>query len=172
LLISDQDEFYINIIQQILGGDSTIMDIVRELEIEKELTDEQIAARLGIRLNDIRRILYQLYETRLADCRRVRDEKTGWYVFFWHMVPDRINNAIIKKKKAVLNILKERLNYEESHIFFKCNNPNCARIPWEIATESGFRCPICNNDQLESVSNQDIIEFLKDQISNLEKSIK
>jgi len=169
LLISNQDKFHVNVIQQILGGDTVVMDIVRELEIEKELTDEQIAARLGIRLNDIRKILYQLYETRLADCRRVRDEKTGWYVFYWHMIPERISNAILKKKKAVLNILKERLKYEETHIFFSCNQANCVRIPWEIAMESSFKCPNCES-HLISEDNEKIINFLKDQIKYLEES--
>ncbi len=160
------------VIQQILGGESIVLDIVRELEIEKELTDEQIAARLGIRLNDIRRILYQMYESRLADCRRVRDEKTGWYVFYWHMVPERISNAINKKKKAVLNILKIRLGYEESHIFFHCDNAKCTRMTWEDAMESGFKCPHCNAQLTSEDSKEKIIDFLKKQIKTLEDSLK
>jgi transcription initiation factor TFIIE subunit alpha len=146
------------------------MDIVRELEMEKELTDEQIAARLGIRLNDIRRILYQLYETRLADCRRIRDQKTGWYVFYWHICPDRIANAIMKKKRSVLNILEERLDYEKSHMFFHCKNTNCPRLTWEDAMESSFRCPECG-ELLKSVKNEKIIKFLEDQIMSLKNSL-
>ncbi|MBD3227430.1 MAG: transcription factor [Candidatus Lokiarchaeota archaeon] len=171
MLISDQDEFQMNVIQQIVGGDIIVMDIVKELEMENELTDEEIAARLGIRLNDIRRILYKLYETRLADCRRIRDKKTGWYVFYWHLCPDKISSAIIKKKRTVLDILKKRLEFEKSHIFFHCKNPECERIIWEDAMESSFRCPKCDQ-QLKNVDNKILIEFLEDQIEKIEESLE
>ena len=170
MLISNQKKVQTDVIQKILGGDSNIMDIVKELEIEEELTDEQIAAKIGIRLNEIRRILYQLYETRLADCRRIRDKKTGWYVFYWHMRPDKISNAIVRKRRKVLNILEERLDYEKNNTFFHCNNVNCSRITWENAMESRFRCLNCN-EQLKSANNDHITDFLEKQIESLKNTL-
>ena len=46
--------------------------------VEKELTDDEVAKKTGIRINLVRKILYDLYDSRVVGYRRVRDESSGW----------------------------------------------------------------------------------------------
>ena len=65
--------------------DSTSTDILSILNGTEEVTDEQLAEKSGMRLNVVRKILYKLYDNRLASYRRVRDKNTGWFVYFWKL---------------------------------------------------------------------------------------
>lgn len=109
------NELLLNIIK-ILVGDEAVT-IVSMLGNKPEATDEEIATKLEIKLNIVRKILYKLYDYHLAIFRRIRDKHTGWFVYFWKLNPERISDLINSKKKLVLQILKERLVYEKSMFF-------------------------------------------------------
>ena len=49
--------------------------------IDKELTDDEVAKKTGMRVNLVRKILYDLYDSRVVGYRRVRDESSGWYTY-------------------------------------------------------------------------------------------
>lgn len=140
---------------------------VAETISSRELTDEEISKITGIRVNDIRSALYQLYDKRLAFYRRSRDPDTGWYVYHWRMDPEGRERVLDGVKEKDLETLQERLEYEQENIFFVCRTGNCSRFTFDIAADNGFKCPNCGS-MLEHHDNSKIIANLESKIEELE----
>lgn len=131
----------------------------------KELTDDEVANQMGIRINLVRRILYELYENRLANYRRVRDENSGWYIYYWQLDPERALGYVNTNQRQLLQKLEEQLELEKNTIYFSCNN-ECPKMPFEQATENDFKCPKCGR-KLESYDNSNVITSLEQRIQSL-----
>ena len=50
---------------------------------EGEITDEEIARLSDTKLTAVRKILYRLYENRIAEYRTERDDNSGWITYLW-----------------------------------------------------------------------------------------
>ncbi|TFG05566.1 MAG: transcription factor [Promethearchaeota archaeon] len=160
---------FLTVVKDLIGED-TVIEVVKELNKKEEITDEELANKFNIRLNDIRKVLYKLYENNLASFRRLRDKSTGWYIFFWKLEPNNLSNLIRNKNKLVLQVLKTRLEYEKTHIFYRCPN-DCGACTFEDAMEIGFKCIKCGN-ALSNSPNQNIILILEEKIELLMNSLK
>jgi len=160
-------------VANLIGGEEAVT-VVKILKKLGEGTDENIANECKgeneVRLNSIRKILYKLYDHGLVSCTRVRDEKTGWFIFFWRLQPDQLDAFIRSRKKRALDKLRQRLDYERNHTFFICKTDSEVRVTFEEAMESSFKCGKCGN-QLESQENADIISVLENKIERLEAEL-
>lgn len=143
--------------------------VARVLIEEGETTDEEIANKLDVRLNLVRKILYDLYDNQVVDYRRTRDEDTGWYVYYWHIEPSRALELMDKNKRTLLNKLEERLEHEKNTLFFTCGN-DCPRIEFDEAVEQNFECPECG-EKMEEFDNSGIINALERQIETLKQEM-
>jgi transcription initiation factor TFIIE subunit alpha len=153
-------------IAKILGGEEAVK-VVKVLKELNEATDEVIANNSKVRINDVRKILYKLYDYALVSCTRVTGDKAGWYTFYWKLQPDQVDAFIRNRKRRVLEKLKSRLKYENLHSFFICKKCPDVRVTFEEATESAFRCTSCG-EQLISADNTELKKLLQDLISKLE----
>ncbi len=160
-----QRQTLIEVVEDICGEEVKQVTLVL-LNSEEETTDEEISEKLDMRLNQVRKSLYKLYDLQLATFRRIRDKSTGWFVYFWILHPERIDFLVEKKQNEVLNKLKSRLEYEDSNMFFTCSNPECPRVIFKDAMDSNFVCAKCeerleafDNNQLKAVLNVKIVEL-------------
>jgi len=160
-------------VANLFGGEEAVA-VVKSLKKIGEATDEIIANDLKtekeIRLNSVRKILYKLYDHGLVSCTRVRDEKTGWFIFYWRLQPDQLDAFIRSRKKRALDKLKTRLDFERDHTFFICKTDLDVRVTFEEAMESSFKCGKCGN-QLESSENSDMVSVLESRIERLEAEL-
>lgn len=162
-------------VANLFGGEDSVT-VVNSLKAIGEGTDEIITAdcktrfNKEIRLNTIRKVLYKLYDHGLVSCTRVRDEKTGWFIFYWRLQPDQLDAFIRSRKKRALDKLKQRLDYERSHTFFVCKTDGDIRVTFEEGMETSFKCGKCGN-QLESSENADIVTVLESKIQKLEAEL-
>ncbi len=156
-------------VAEVIGGEEAVK-IVEALSQVKETTDEEIVAKTEIRLNDVRRILYRLYDHSLVGLRRTRDKETGWFIFHWRLQPDQLEGFVTSQKKKILEKLEARLEYEKSHDFYYCFTPGCKRVPFEEAVELVFQCPICGKP-LMHFNNEEIIKSLSEKIEHLRKEL-
>ena len=85
-----------------LFGEEAV-EIAKILMETNETTDDEIAAKTKIRLNDVRKILYKLYSYSLIGLRRTRDKNTGWFIFHWRLQPDQLEGFILNKKRLILS---------------------------------------------------------------------
>jgi transcription initiation factor TFIIE subunit alpha len=151
-------------------GEEEAVKLIEILKNCDEITDDEIANKTGIRLNNVRKILYKLYDHSLVSLRRTRDPKTGWFIFHWKLQPDQLEGFILSQKRRVLEKLSIRLNYEKNHDFYYCNTPTCQRVPFEEAVELVFQCPTCGKP-LTHYNNEKIIRVLTRKIDQLRKGL-
>jgi len=74
-----------------MGGENTI-DIIREFE--KDMSDEELAKKTGIKASDVRVVLNRLHNHGLFSYTRVRDRDSGWYSYIWKMSEPRLNDFV------------------------------------------------------------------------------
>lgn len=165
LAVIIDDEISSKVARMIAGEDA--IKIVLFLKKTGKATNDQILAETGIPLNDIRKILFKLYNYSIVQCDRLRDKETRWFIFNWRFQPDQIEGFIKNMKKRVLGILKMRLEYEENNDFYYCGTQECDKHTFEEAMERVFRCPVCGKP-LQHHDNSDVIRSLKDRIAKIE----
>lgn len=144
------------------------LDVVQCL-LDKEETDEKISEETGLRLNTVRKILYRLYDYRLASYVRTKDKEIGWYTYTWKLNLTRMSDIMLVRKKHIIGELHEMLDFERDHVFFSCSN-DAMKYSFDAATETGFKCPSCNS-ALEYVDNQQNVTELEKRIRKLEREI-
>jgi transcription initiation factor TFIIE subunit alpha len=144
------------------------LDVVQCL-LDKEETDEKISEQTGLRLNTVRKILYRLYDYRLASYVRTKDKDIGWYTYTWKLNLARMSEIVAVRKKHLMGELQEMLEFERNHVFFCCSS-DAMKYSFDAATETGFKCPSCDS-ALEYVDNQKNVAELEKRIKKLEKEI-
>jgi len=131
-------------ISTMIGGDE-YLKVARSLLKSEDATDEEIASSTGLRINMVRKVLYDLFGKALITGIRVKDEKKGWFVYRWRSRRDEVENYIEGQKKKIHRRLQERLDYENSSDFYHCGNEDCPRVPFENALDLFFKCTSCGN---------------------------
>ncbi|MHA1303312.1 MAG: transcription factor E [Candidatus Heimdallarchaeaceae archaeon] len=162
-----QRQTLIEVVEDICGDEVKQVTLVL-LNSDEEITDEEIAEKLDMRLNLVRKSLYKLYDLQLASFRRIRDKNTGWFVYFWTLHPERIDLFVEKKQQEVLKKLQSRLEYEDLNMFFKCSTSDCPRFTFQEAMDMNFVCPKCSG-RLEAFDNEQIKQILRKKIKELEQ---
>ncbi|GFN39133.1 MAG: transcription factor E [Marine Group I thaumarchaeote] len=141
LLSTDYDDPFVKI-SAMIGGDE-YLKVARSLLKTKDATDEEIASSTGLRINMVRKVLYDLFGKALITGIRVKDERKGWFVYRWRTRRDEVENFIRSQKKKISDRLQQRLDYESSSDFYHCGNEDCRKLPFQEALEEFFKCPSC-----------------------------
>jgi transcription initiation factor TFIIE subunit alpha len=131
-------------ISTMIGGDE-YLKVARSLLKSEDSTDEEIASSTGLRINMVRKVLYDLFGKALITGIRVKDEKKGWFVYRWRSRRDEVENFIEGQKKKIQDRLQQRLDYESSSDFYHCGNEDCPRVTFENSLDLFFKCPSCGN---------------------------
>ena len=153
----------------LLGGEEYVR-VARALLNNDDSTDEEIASATGLKINTVRKALYELFGRSLISGIKVRDLKRGWFVYRWRAQRDQVDGFIDIQKRKALERLRHRLEHEEGHEFYYCTNPGCLKQTFEQAIENFFKCPLCGKT-LDRVSNSDLRAALKWKIEWIESEI-
>lgn len=156
-------------VANIIGGEDAVQ-VVNSLKKVDAATDDRIAEDTGIRLNDVRKALFKLYDRSIIMCNRTRDEKTGWFIFNWKLQPDQIEAYIRSQKMRVLERLEARYQFEMDHEFYHCFTPGCKRVTFEDALELIFHCPTCGKT-LQHFDNSGIKEVLRKNVEHIQMEL-
>ena len=142
------------------------LKVVRSL-VCRETTDEEIAEKTGLKLNTVRKILYKLYDYRLASYVRTKEKDIGWYIYTWKLDLGGVRDILMARKKTTLRELVSRLEYEKSHAFFICKNGDC-KVTFDVASEHNFKCPKCSGI-MDYNDNQGNLLSLEGEVNRLQK---
>lgn len=158
----DIDTLIFEFLEDLLGeGGVEIASIISM----KEATAEELAEETEMKINDVRKVLYKLYDHRLASYRRTRDKTTGWYIYYWKLDLEKAPEIVHEMESSYLTRLEERLEQEQACMYFVCRN-TCMRFTFDDAQEVQFKCPECG-EPLEYYDNAKIIERLQDEIASI-----
>jgi len=104
-----------------------------------DLSDEDLAKKLKIKISDIRSTLNHLHNLGVVQYRRHKDSETGWFSYYWSL-------NVIKMKSWVEGQLSTSAlpdDIETSEYYF-CNRCGPGAVySFVSATDYGFRCPNC-----------------------------
>ena len=164
----DYEDSFVKLASLIGGKD--YLRVARALLNSEDATDEEIASATGLRINVVRKILYDMFGKALISGVRVKDEKKGWYVYRWRARRDYADSFIENQKRKILDRLRKRLEYEESAQFYHCGNNDCQRLTFEQAVEVFFRCPNCKG-LLNLVDNSKIKQALRKKIDEIARDL-
>ena len=87
-------------IASMIGGDE-YLKVARSLLKAEDATDEEIASSTGLRINMVRKVLYDLFGKSLITGIRVKDERKGWFVYRWRTRREEVENFIENQKKKI-----------------------------------------------------------------------
>jgi transcription initiation factor TFIIE subunit alpha len=93
----NSDDSFVKI-AALIGGEE-YLKVARALLHSEDATDEEIAGATGLRINIIRKVLYDMFGKALITGIRVKDEKKGWFVYRWRAKQDQVDNFIDNQKK-------------------------------------------------------------------------
>ncbi|AIC16298.1 transcription factor [Nitrososphaera viennensis] len=153
----------------LIGGEEYVK-VSRALLNTEDVTDEEIASATGLKINIVRKVLYDLFGKALITGIRVKDEKKGWFVYRWRAKQDHVDNFIENQKKKILDRLHKRLEHEDSTEFYHCGNHDCPRVKFDTAVELFFKCPNCKGP-LNMVDNSRVKEALRYKIDQITTDI-
>lgn len=141
--------------------------IAEALLTRKEATDSELAEELGEKPSHIRKVLYDLYEARIAEYHKEKDKETGWLTFYWQINPQHASAHILDRARKDLDKLSKALEYEENHEFFVCPQ-GAERFDFARATESDFHCPE-HGAILQQHDNRNELEQLRQRVAALKR---
>ncbi len=164
---------YINTVIKNKAIESYLTNLVGEHGLEMierlstdELTDQEIAAETDSDLNTVRRTLSTLNDQRLAYYTENRDKTTGWIIYRWHVNLRDIQHRLAIDAKKLIDKLQTRLVEEQNNVYYTCEN-NCGSYLFEVASDTGFKCPVCNAPMYYQ-DHTALIEELEQKMSELE----
>jgi len=147
------------------------IDFVQEdSEATKEAVESEEDQPVRIALKEVRKSLYKLNERSLARYRRVRDKETGYFVYYWSPIWERIRDLIVSRRKKTIKRLSQRLDYEQRNLLYVCEEGHTP-VTFSDAFELGFICTACGQE-LAQKENASTIAVLQTKISDINKAIK
>ena len=63
------------------------------------IRDEEMAAKLGLKVTDVRTILNRLHYRGMANYQKKRNKKTGWYSYTWDIDTKRILTQLMETQR-------------------------------------------------------------------------
>ncbi|MDU9376489.1 hypothetical protein McpSp1_11100 [Methanocorpusculaceae archaeon Sp1] len=151
-----------------LVGDEGI-ELLRRCPNE-ELSDEDIAAKTEINLNSVRHTLYNLYEHRLAEYRRIKNSETGWLTYLWVMRMDNLNTVLKSEMETAMGKLSSRLRYDEANDFYQCKNCGIMTT-FNNAVNTNFACPECG-EMLVHFDDELLITALRRRVEKMQEALE
>jgi transcription initiation factor TFIIE subunit alpha len=170
------DEITVQVLNVLLEQREVIdEEIVNQLnesfeEDQPESVSDEDSGTPRIALKEVRKSLYKLNERSLARYRRVRDKETGYFVYYWSPIWERIRDLIVSRRKQTIKRLKQRLDYEQRNLLYVCGEGHTP-VTFSDAFELGFICTVCGQE-LAQKENAETISVLQTKIAELTKDLK
>ena len=83
-----------------IGGDE-YLKVARSLLKAEDATDEEIASSTGLRINMVRKVLYDLFGKSLITGIRVKDERNEWFVYRWRTRQVEVTGIMTARKSYI-----------------------------------------------------------------------
>ncbi|MGQ9479467.1 MAG: hypothetical protein ACUVQ0_05595 [Thermoproteota archaeon] len=156
----------------LIGGDEAI-EVAEALIQLKKATEEQISSKTSLRVGDVRKILFKLYEKALITYEEVKKEEGDKIrsIFYWSPLIDQVEGIAANYRKLILQKLREKLAFMESNELYHCGKEGHGILTFDEAVESLFRCPVCG-DPLYRMNKEEYIRKLNMLIKTIEDEEK
>lgn len=159
-----------------LAGEDAIK-VIRIYEKKKSnVTDEELAKKMRLKVTEVRTILNRLHYRGVATYQKSKNSKTGWYSYTWALKSKRIAEILLEEMNEDLRKLESKQQIQSSYGLFSCKGV-CETIPFEVAAEYEFRCPECGKT-MDAMDNKLVLRQtelalhqLRGEINAIKKSV-
>jgi len=157
-----------NLVEELAGeGTGYIADILFN---KRDVNEFLIAKKMELTINQVRNILYKLSNFGLVSFIRKKDNKKGWYIYYWTLNSEKclvlIENSLEKK----ISDLETQLNSREKDRYYVCH-PCGIEVGEEQALEHGFTCEECA-DVYQLQDNSGHVRDTKAKITRISKELE
>jgi len=136
---------------------------------DEEHSDEEIAEITGINLNSVRHTLYNLYEKRLAEYRRIKNNETGWLTYLWILKMENMESVLQSEMRVVSEKLSARLKFDQNNDFYQCSA--CGKmLTFNDALSLNFVCPECG-ENMNHFDDELLLNALDKRIKKINKEL-
>ena len=166
-----QEKLLSDLVEKLAGENSGL--IVGILFNKKNVNEFLIAKRMELTINQVRNILYKLSNFGLVSFIRKKDNRKGWYIYYWTLNTEKSLAMIEKSLKDKIDSLEKSLNSRETERFFICKSCGI-EVTEEKALEMGFSCEECAEiyELAENTKNIKDLKSKKTKIKNELETIK
>ncbi len=119
------------------GGEHTL-DIVKAFS--KELSDDDLAKKLKIKISDVRATLNKLHNIGVVQYNRYKDSETGWFSYFWSLNMEKTRGWVDEQLR--MDSAPSDISSSEYYFCPKCGTESV--YEFAAASDYSFRCPLCN----------------------------
>lgn len=151
-----------------LGSD--VAEAAKELAKKDDYSEFKLAEALGRDVNETRNLLYKLHDASLATFIKKKDNKIGWYIYYWTFQEGSVTGFLLAEKKARLASLREKVSGQEKSNYFSCAN-KCMSVDFDKAFELSFHCPECGS-LLGQENNKGKVDTWGREAASLEKDLR
>lgn len=140
--------------------------LIELFQDKPEATDSELAEKLGEKPSHVRKILYHLFEARIAEYTKEKDKETGWLTFFWHLTPQNAEHAIEQRRVRQIEGLRSQLEDEVGKDWYVCPK-DATRYDFSAASDVEFHCGQCGT-LLDHQDNEKLMAEIQKNIQALE----
>lgn len=162
------NKFLANAVVMIAGKPAE--DLVDILKPSKHINEALIAKKLGITVNQTRNILYKLSDHGLVSSKRKKEQKKGWYTYFWKLERLKALEFVRINLSKRLSQIQNQIESRESKVFYFCER--CyIEFNEENALLQNFTCHECGA-VFAIKDNSKLVKEMKKTANRIEKEIE
>ena len=163
---------------EIISGELGIK-VYKCLKNKEDVNEFDIADKLKIEINPIRKVFYKFEKHNLVTSFRKKDRKKGWYLYFYTFQRKEAERLVLKLKRKTITLIENHIENCKTNEYYICINNTCQqknrRYKIEDALEQNFICQECgeiqelqdNTKRVKKLSKE--VKELKEEIGKLEK---
>jgi len=142
-----------------------------EIMVSRENVNEfEIGKEMSLTINQVRNILYNLSEYNLVTFTRQKEEKKGWYTYFWTLDEEKALEILNRRIEKKLFILEGQLKNRGEKNYYYCKTCKI-EVSEETSLEHDFICQECG-ELYQLQGNKKVMKELKGKITKLQKERK
>ncbi len=157
-----------NLVEQLAGEGTGI--IAEILFNKKDVNEFLIAKKMEFTINQVRNILYKLSNYGLVSFIRKKDNKKGWYIYFWTLNTEKCLILIEESLEKKIEYLSQQLKSRENDRYYICK-PCGIEVGEERALEHGFSCEECA-EPYELAENAGHLRDIKSKTTRTKKELE
>jgi len=168
LIYTMQEKLLKSLVEELAGtGSNLIVDLLFN---KQDVNEFLIAKKMKLTINQVRNILYKLSAEGLVSFIRKKDNRKGWYIYFWTLDTEKCLIRLELELQKKIKDLRDQLSNREQKRYYLC--PSCGvEVSEEIALENDFSCSECAEVYILSDNTRHIQE-ITNKIKSRERDLK
>ena len=156
------------LVEELAGENSS--RIVKILFNKKDVNEFLIARKMDLTINQVRNILYKLSAEGLVSFIRKKDNRKGWYIYYWTLNTEKCLIRLKDSTNKKINGLEAQLEKRVEKNYYVCKSCNI-EVGEETALEHNFSCEECA-EVYELVNKEAPIKEIKMKIAKKQRNLK